>query len=242
MSNNVTQIEPVAMPRAFQAPPEQVHPGQIANSLDNPVLKRAAEMLQYTWDGLASLNEHRANPLPEDNPARHARKVADSLSNFEHNRASRWDGVKGELKAEHRRIESELAASANLKPNPAHFNAIVGTFSGMNPGERAKALDQLVEQQDGPTLATLLEAPGLVSGLTAEQRENLKLRLFLKVNPNAVKLRDEMAAALAKYEAGSIATLNACHALRQGLDRFSAKTKAAEEIANKARTGFGVNA
>jgi hypothetical protein len=230
------------MPRAFQAPPEQVHPGNVTNSLDNPVLKRAAETLQYTWDGLASLNEHRATPLPEDNPARHARKVADSLGNFEHNRANRWDGVKAELKAEHRRIESELERAANLKPNAAHFNAIVGTFGGMNPGERARALDELIQASDGPTLATLLDAPAFVTGLTAEQRDNLKLRLFMKVNPAGVTLRDEVARALAKYEAGSIATLRACNALRQGLDRFDKRNREAEAVANKARTGFGVNA
>jgi hypothetical protein len=241
-------VEPVAMKRVFDVDasgnsqaPEQLHPGQIsfADFGNNPALKEASEAFGYASEHLASIDRLRGNPHPEHTPARHARAVREALDSFDNAWAHKGDSAKAALKAEHRRVEADLERAANLKPTDKYANAILGTFQGLNPGERARELDQLIEAKDGATLAVLLEAPSLVTGITREQSENLKMRLYLKVNPEGVALRDQLARALVKYEAGSVACLSARAKLREGSDRFNARTKEAEALANKARTGFG---
>lgn len=249
---SVTQMpEPVAMRRTLpidghgnSQAPEWLNAGQIdyANFGEDPALKEASEALAYGGDTLAQIDNLRANPHPEHPAARHARVVREAVDAFDNSWATRADGARASLKGRLRTVEADLEKAANLKSNPAHFNAIVGTFGGMNPGERAEALSEIVEAGDGPTLAALLEAPALVSGLKAEQRANLKLQLFLKVNPSGVALRDQLTKALEKLERASIASIRARAALRDGTDRFTARAKEAEALANKARAGFGVNA
>lgn len=240
MTNVVTLTDQAAMPRTFDAPPEQLHPAQInfADFADNPALKRASETLGYAWEGLAAIDQLRANPHPEDKPATHARKVRQSIDGFDHAWAGRWDGAKADLQAEQRRLEAELERAANLKPVQHHFDAITSTFHNMRAEQRAKALDELVEQADGPALATLIEAPLIVTGLTAEQRDGIKLRLFAKVNPEGLALRNQITKSLAKMEAASLACINARTRLREGTDRFDRKAKEAEDLATKARSGF----
>lgn len=240
MTNVIQIADQAAMPRVFDQPPEQLHPAQIAYAEfgDNPALKRASETLGFAWEGLASIDKLRASPHPEDKPATHARKVRQNVDGFDHAWAGRWDGAKAALKDEQRRVEADLERAANLKPVAHHFDAITSTFHNMNPGQRAKALDELIEQGDGPTLASLIEAPLFVTGLTAEQRDGIKLRLFAKVHPEGLALRDQLAKALAKMEAASLACIKIRVKLREGTDRFDNAAKVAEDVANKARSGF----
>lgn len=240
MSDIINIADKTEMPRVFTQPPEQLHPGQIdfAKYGNNPALKRASNCLGFAWDGLASINEHRATPNPEDKPATHARKVRQNVDGFDHAWADRWDGAKADLILEQRRVEGELERAANLKPVAHHFDAITSTFHNMNPGQKANALDQLIEEGDGPALAALIEAPLFVSGLSAEQRDSIRLRVFRKVDPAGLALRDQLAMALVKMEAASLAAINARAKLREGTDRFEKRAKEAEDVAHKARSGF----
>lgn len=247
MSNVVDIVDKADMPRIFSVDengssqaPEQTHPANInyADFDNNPALKKASDCLKFAFDGLASIDNVRANPDPEDKPATHARKVRQNIGGFDHARAERWDSAKAGVIAEHKRVEGELEREANLKPIPHHFDAITSTFHNMKPNERVSALNELIETGDGPALATLLEAPAFLTGLTAEQRDGIRSRLFAKVNPQRLALRNQLAKALTKMEAGSIAAINASTALRDGTDRFDKRAKEAEELANKARTGF----
>ena len=249
---SVTQLpEPIAMKRTLpmdgdgnSQAPEWLNAGQIdhASFGEDPALKEASEALAYGGDMLAQIDNLRANPHPEHPAARHARVVREAVDAFDNSWATRADGARAALKGRLRTVEVDLAKAANLNPVDKFTNAILGTFAGLQPGERGKALSDLIEQQDGPTLAALLAAPPLVTGISEAQRDNLKLQMFLKVNPAGVALRDQLAKALDKMERASIASIRARAALRDGTDRFTAKTKAAEDLANKARTGFGVHA
>jgi len=240
MTNVIQIADQAAMPRVFDQPPEQLHPAQIAHAEfgDNPALKRASETLAFAWEGLASIDKLRASPHPEDKPATHARKVRQNVDGFDHAWATRWDGAKAELQAEYRRVESDLERTANLTPVESRFSAIVGTLQGMTPGQKAEALDRLIADQDGPTLATVIEAPLFLTGITVEQRDSIKLRLFNAINPAGVALREQLAKSLAKMETASIACIKIRAKLREGTDRFDKATKVAEDVANKARSGF----
>jgi hypothetical protein len=96
------------------------------------------------------------------------------------------------LQDELRRVEKELAQLANLVPIERHFAAICAAFQKMDAHERAEALDQLLEQQDGPTLAALIDAPSIVTGLTAHERNAIQHRLYERVSPTLFELLTQL--------------------------------------------------
>ena len=238
--NTITLPETAAMRPAFQAPHEALHPGQI-NYQDfdnNPALKNASDAFGYTWEGQAAINELRTKPDPEHTPARHARVVTEAINSFSHNAALKLQNAKDVLKAELAKVEKDLEIAANLKPVSHHFDAITSTFHNMNAGQRAAALDQLINDADGPSLAALIEAPLFVTGLRAEQRDSIKIRLYAKINPVGLALTGQLTKALAKYEDASIANIRGQGLLRDGTDRFAHKSNEARAIAAKANVGF----
>lgn len=247
---SVTQTaEPVAMKRTMQTdgagnsqPHEIFHPDQIAPETEHGndlALKEGREALAYGGNMLAQIDKLRANPHPEDNAAKHARKVREAVDGLDNSLAHKFDSAKASLKARLRAVEADLEKSANLKPDSDYRNAILGKFDGMTQADKAKWLGKLIETQNGPVLATLLNAPEMVTEIGEQQRESLKLELMLKANPAGVALRDALNVALAKMEKASIASLHARAALREGTTRFDSRAREAEALANKARTGFG---
>lgn len=227
-----------ALPRVFLTGSEHLHPAQIDHGGfgDNAVLKCASEALSFARQRLTSIDELRANPHPEDKPATHARKIKEAISDFSGVWDKQWDGHKAALEAELKRVETELTHHANLKPVERHFDAITSTFYHMKPDERAKAISDLVAQRDFPTLATLIDAPLLITKLTPEQREGIRERVFREVDPKGVALRDHLEVALRKWENAGHASIRVCLRLAEGTDRFAARTQSAERIAQKVRT------
>jgi hypothetical protein len=216
--------------------PEQLHKAQFGYDGpwgENSALKRAHEVSGSFWDRLNALHEYRVNRNPEVEPAVHARKVAKLVEEFGRERASQWDSVKADLKRERGRVEDELKRGANLKANLAHFNAIVGTFGTLSPEQRMAAIDQAISEGDGPTLATLLEAPSLVTGLTAEQRESIKVRTYERASPSGHALLKQLEKALVRAEAASIAAITATQKLAQGTDRYDRHVEQAKALEAK---------
>lgn len=216
--------------------PEQLHSGQFPYEGpwgENSALKHAHQTSGSFWERLNALHEYRTTRNPEVEPAVHARKVARLVEEFGRERASQWDSVKADLKRERGRVEDELKRGANLKANVAHFNAIVGTFGSLPPEKRMAAIDQAIAEADGPTLATLLEAPSLVTGLTAEQREAIKARAYERANPNGHALLKQLEKALVRSEAASIAAISATQKLAQGTDRYDRKVEQAKALEAK---------
>ena len=239
-TNTITLPETAAMKPAFQAVHEAMHRGQI-NYQDfgnNHALKTASDALGYLWEGQASINELRTKPDPEHTPARHTRVVNEAITSFSHNAASKLQSAKDDIKSELARVEVDLEKAANLKPISHHFDAITSTFHNMNDGQRAAALDQLIRDADGPSLAALIEAPLFVTGLSPEQRNSIKLRLYAKFNPAGLALSQQLTKALAKAEAASLANINGLALLRADTDRFTNKVNEARAIAVKANVGF----
>lgn len=229
-----------ALPRAFDRPSEHLHPAQIpyADFGNNAVLKAASDTLTFAQARLAAIDELRGNPHPEDKPATHARKVREAVSAFDRVWADKWDGNKADLQAEHKRVESGLVEKANLKPIDRHFDAVTATFHNMKPEDRSKAITELIGQEDFSSLATLIDAPLFVTGLTAEQRDGIRERVFRHVDPEAVALRDQLETALSKWENASFAGLRIRDKLLAGTDRFDKRANDAAAVANKIHGGF----
>ena len=239
-TNTITLPETAAMKPAFQAPHEALHPGQI-NYQDfdnNQALKAASDANGYLWEGQAALNELRQQPNPEHSPAQHCRVVREALNSFSDNGAAKLQRAKDGLKSELARVEADLEKAANLKPDSDLKSAVIGTFQGMRPEQRSAALDTLINEGDGPTLAILINTSTVLTGLSPEQRNSIKLRLYSKVNPAGLALSQQLTKALAKAEAGSLANINGQALLRADTDRFSKKNDEARAIAAKANVGI----
>ena len=232
--------EVVDLPKAFQSPPEAMHPGQIdyASFGDNAALKRASDALQYGWNEALAINTLRANPHDEDRAATHDRKVCERVDAFDRSFAETFDNANADLKAELRAVEAELERKAGLKPNPAHFDAITASFHGMKPELRMATISDLIAQGDHASLATLIEAPLFLTGLTAEVRDAIKTRVLNKVDPQAVALSDQLKLAIERMDNASYASLPMRAQLRAGTGQGEWKERAKQAAVRAAADNF----
>jgi len=213
-------------------PPEQTHPANI--SLDRfgevPSRKQASQHLKLTHDGLAKLDMLRVTPNPEDTPATHFRKLRDQVKGFLDANAKSGDAAMAALKSAICDVETKLASAANLKPNPTYASAIIGTFQGFSDAQRSQAIDRLIKAKDGSTLAVLLEASPVLTGLSDAQLDFIKPRLFDAVDPESHALLKQLRSDLGRLDQAFYATLRASEKLLEGTDRFDAKVKQAEQV------------
>lgn len=228
----------VELPSAFTEPHEATHPGQInfADFGDNPALKRASDALKFWYDGAIELNSFRQNPDDEVRAATHDRLTRERVDKFETNYCAQFENAKADLKRELANVETNLEYDAGLKPNDVHFNAVTAAFSYMKPEQRLQTLNDLIEQGENAALATLIEAPLFLTGLTAEQRSGIKERVFNKVDPKRLALRNQLKVAFSKMENASIPALRMTGNLRAGTE-----PGAWRERAKKAAIAVAVN-
>ena len=201
---------------------------------EHTILKRASDTANSAREKLAAINDFRANRNPETAIEVHARKVSRLIDDFGREWAAQWQDVKAGLKNEVARVERELMSAANLKADPALLNATLGTFQGMKAEQRAAAIDELLaDPSGGPVLAILVEKPGVLTGLSAQQREAIKTAAFERANPNGHALLKSLTAALAKAEATSLGCIDSQQQLRAGTNRYDAKIERAKELEAK---------
>jgi hypothetical protein len=206
---------------------------------ENSALKRASDHANSARDKLAAINDFRANRNPETAIEVHARKVARLVDEFGREWAGQWDTVKSGLKSEASRVTGELDRAANLKADPALLNATLGTFQSMKPEQRVAAIDELLtDPSGGPVLAILVEKPGVLTGLSAEQRELIKERAYAKADPNGHALLKSLKSALQRAEATSLACIADQQKLRDGTNRYDAKVERAQALEAKVTAGF----
>ena len=230
--------EVVPLPKAFQAPPEAMHPGQIdyASFGDNAALKRASDALQHGWNEALAINELRANPHDEDRAATHDRKVRERHDGSARSFAEKFDNANAELKAELRAVEAELDRKAGLKPNMTVANLTVGTLQGMkNDGERMAAVSELLEDGDYETLATLMAVPRFTTQLPAAFLNGLRERVLHKVDPQGVKLRDHLKVAIEKMDNAATASIIMFSQLRAGTGQGEWKERAKQAAVDAER-------
>lgn len=232
--------EVVELEKAFQAPPEPMHPGQIdyASFGDNAALKRASDALQHGWNEGVAINNLRANPHDEDRAATHDRKVRERVDAFDRSFAEMFDNANAGLKAELRAVEAELERKAGLKSNPAHFDAITASFHGFKPERRMATINELIEQGDHASLATLIEAPLFLTGLAAEVRDAIKTRVLHKVDPQGLALTDQLKLAIERMDNAANASLTMRAQLRAGTGQGEWKERAKRAAVRAAADNF----
>lgn len=230
--------EVVEMAKAFnQGPPEDLHPGNVEG--DSPALKGANGTLQQIWDGAAALNEQRANPDPEHRAATHDRIMREANDAFERNSIAKLDSAFAALKAELADEEADLADKAGLKPDTTWRFAVVGTIHDMrNAGDQAAAINGMIEQGDHASLAALIDAPLVATGLTAEVRDSIKPRVFLKVDAQAVSRIEQLKLAVERFDKAMNAAPGMFAKLRAGTEPGAYRERAKQAALGHARSNF----
>lgn len=151
---------------------EDFHPAFIKG--ETPAAKLMRDLLGTTCNAFGRLNAKRYHQ--SDNYEAEAR---DGLSSI----ADALGKAKTIADAEAKSFEDRLIDKANFKPNAANEGYIVGTFQALRPEQRAEAIGKLIEQGDGPSLATLHKVSDVFTGLSPEVRATIKTRLYSHVDP-----------------------------------------------------------
>lgn len=86
-------------------------------------------------------------------------------------------------------FESALREHSRLTPGP--FGAeIRARLHAMKPGERVKAIQAMIESKDGSSLAGIVDAPSMLTGLSAEDLGKFRDQFYRVAVPELVQARD----------------------------------------------------
>lgn len=86
-------------------------------------------------------------------------------------------------------FEAAMREKAGLTPGP-YGQEIRSRLHAMNPGDRVKAVHDLIQAHDGQTLAAILDAPSMLTGLTQEDLGKYREQFYQIAVPDLVKARD----------------------------------------------------
>jgi hypothetical protein len=221
------------LPKAFHMPHSALHRDQFAG--DNAAIKLMADTVGGAWEVGNTINELRANPNPEHRAATHDRVVREKVESERTKFIDKFERAKDGLAAELKRVESDLLTKSGLKSNPVHFDAITAAFHGMKPAQRVETINELIEQGDHTSLATLIEAPLFLTGLNAEQRDAIKQRVYLKVDPKGVELRDYLNVCIERADNAANASVIMFGQLQAGAEDGAWKVRAQQAAVHSAR-------
>lgn len=231
----------VPLQRAFPGRQGIFHPEniEVPAGIEHPAFGVAREALTYAYDGVEAADVFRGNQSDEDRSATHDRKTRELVDKTLDAFTEKLTRADNDVRRALADTEAKLADKAGLKPNAAHFDAITAAFHGMKPAQKAETIAGLIEQGENAALATLMEAPLFLTGLTAEQRDTIKERVFAKVDPQGVKLRDALAKAVTKIDMVGNASIGIFQALHADTHPGAARERAAKAAARTLAANTG---
>ncbi|HBG47232.1 MAG TPA: hypothetical protein DDW94_09630 [Deltaproteobacteria bacterium] len=86
-------------------------------------------------------------------------------------------------------FESSLREHSGLVNGP-YAVEIRQRLQGMAPGEKVKVVQAMIESRDGSSLAAIIDAPSMLTGLSSEDIGKFREQYFQTAAPDIVKARD----------------------------------------------------
>ena len=185
--------------------------------------------------GAEALDNVRRNRSPLDTPEAHKLKVAKAARKYEaeieaaRTRAHEIYG-RGIMEVDRRIVEK-----VDLKPT-AFAQEIRTAFRELDSQAKTKLINQMVEENRGPELAAIVDAPSVLTGISDQQRSMYRQDIISK---HAAAELDE------QEKLGDVfnASLDAAKAARNLVKRLAdpgelASIIHADGVANEARTAF----
>ena len=132
-------------------------------------------------------------------------------------------------------LDSAIKQEANLLPNKFAVE-IRQMFGGMNNKQKMEVLNNALESKDSATMAAILEAPDMISGLNQDTRDRYKVAMEKMLAPELYQQRVELNDS---YELSLAADRSIQNAIRDGFDPVKlAEIEEAEGVHQEAAREF----
>lgn len=115
------------------------------------------------------------NPLVT--PAAHALNVAKLGRTLDKETTAALNRTIADVSSRREGIDRRIADKVNLRPD-AFASEIRIAFRALPAAERLPLVSRMIEEKRGPELAAILDAPTLLTGLTAEQSSAFRLQMM----------------------------------------------------------------
>lgn len=175
------------------------------------------------------------SPNPTETTARHASRVAEAGKKVQQRVAVVWDHINELGQDGTVSIQQRITETANLRPNE-FAQEIRASVREMKPEGRRDVLHHAVKNGDAATVAALVNAPSVVTGLDAQYADRMKQAYIEQHAPKETAaltaLSDTMSTA---FSAASAAKQSA----REATDpQYIAKIQREAEAAEAAQSDF----
>lgn len=164
-----------------------------------------------------ALGDVYARKSPLDTDAAHFKKVAHHARRLEKETADASNRIKNLQIASITRVQDSITERLNLNETP-YAGELRQTLRGMDNKDRHSAIKQLMQQGDSASMAAILKAPAMLSGITEELQ-----------NRYIVSYEEAQAPDLVLERADLVETVADLHAM------VNASGKAAESFLDPAR-------
>ena len=121
-------------------------------------------------EALENIVEKRDPALPLE---AHTLKVAKASEKLKRNLEKQAQALEDFRYTAANDLNTQISQQANLIPNPHFRDAILNRFVSMKSTDQVKFLNELLAEQDGPSLAAILEAPKAATGLSKDHANRL---------------------------------------------------------------------
>ncbi len=135
---------------------------------------------------LEAVNTLRQTADPTATEAAHIIRVNQSTELAMAKIGRSYDTARRALDADEQALRAEINNAARLTPT-AHAPEIRAVIRSLPEGERYSAILKAMQEGDAATMAAVLDAPGITSGLSDQQRDNLKAMHVNRVAPDQLK-------------------------------------------------------
>ena len=143
-------------------------------------------MLQrQIYDATASLEKvvaHRDPTLPVE---AHKMKIAKASKKLESMLETKRRAVDDFRYTAMTDLHTEVATASNLVADPRYSSAILSRFVGMKQKDQISFLNELLSDRDGPSLASILDAPKAATGLSRSHADRIYESYTKEVAPEA---------------------------------------------------------
>jgi hypothetical protein len=172
--------------------PDQFNPEYISadDASANPGLSAARTFLALAQSEFGTINRRRETVDVYATQAANEREVEQLVGKAE---KKLWDGFKAardQLDEGTAKVRANIASMANLKPDD-YAPEIRAAFKAMPLEQREAALSEAVDNLDTSTLAAVLDAPTITTGLLPELRAAMKGRFLQLVCPDHLALLEK---------------------------------------------------
>lgn len=196
-------------------------------------------------DRLEKLQTMAVVRAPLDADAVHKRKLTKGVETLQAYIDER-EKLNGEIVGQKlHAIDQDIGGKVNLAPNE-FASEIRSRFLSLNADKRYKLIDELIEANDGPSLAAVLTAPAMLTGLTQQQQTDFIQALYRRQAPAAMVARGSILACAQAAGTAMGAARIAVHefAAEQCLADLDspqrvAEFQAAQRAADEAAAAFG---